>query len=927
MLRQQLIDLINTRRAWAFVGSGASVGSGAPTWGELVTSVLAQIDEPDRAAITDSQAFRVANNAGDYPGSFSAIEHKVGRDALELTVRAVLANLSAPSEIIQQIARWPFAGYITTNYDGLLLKALHDINQVGWIALGNSPADARKVSGEADKIVWHLHGGLELDSKSSRLILTAEDYAWLYRSDAVQIQQLRGLMSQRRIVFFGFGFQDALLLQELQRIGTLTSTLRPLFAFVPRTEPFDTDTKRDELLQYFNVDLIPYRVRNRSHQGLVELAEVYGSFTLSRTHRYGAPVGALPDHHPETTGLLIYNELALRGGGMSEDILSSLIRAYILAKLANSTSSTRNQIIDDIGARADLVGGRPSVEAIDATILRLAEDGLIKLTGTGDWVITLGVSGSAVVAAQSAIGHRLAQQFAASLVDRARTMSSSPEQAKRIAWVAQQFIANCIRRRALGVALTMYPWVPGQQDFQLVALLRALPTYMEKLPDPDEAVLLSRLVRSILSSPTDAEATYIGVLLQAVFAVHILGYDPPTMRARRELFSQTMFLLDASTLIPFLAVGSDGHESAIYMVTQLQKLSCPVITLRSLAEEVAEHARWALSRVDPTTGRASLATLKSSLGMSGARSNGFLEGLRASVEEGHGGFDLWRYLDDVLGPVRPRGSCSVDAVAGALAGRGVACRDFDSWPEFEATLFTERDSLQDQIRLKRETRGTFRHDRQARAEAEALIVVREVRAGRLTIDGNDLMGGFFVSNTRVIDEVAGAGSPITMRPDAVLQWLATLRPGDINELKALTSGLLSELATRDYSIVDLTQLQWVFSPLTSRTPDQFREEAERHQVLVAQRLGEDPERAFRDADPLTLPIAFDSANAQVAAEVVSKLEATETQLASARTRAELTGRQRQRLAELEQDAKKRRRKATSKKRASAARGPKGHKSK
>jgi len=917
MLRQELIDLINTRRAWAFVGSGASVGSGAPTWGELVNSVLVKIGDEERSSITGTKVFSQAIAAEDYPACFSAIATEVGRDALDLAVREILANLSPPSDVLQQIAKWPFAGYITTNYDGLLLTALRDISQEGWIAVGNTPEEARKVSGDADKLVWHLHGGLELPASRSRLILTAEDYAWLYRPDAIPIELLRGLMSQRRIVFFGFGFQDALLLRELQRIGTLTSTLRPLYAFVPRTEAFDTDQKREEFLQYFNVDVVPYRPRNRSHQGLVDLAGVYGSFTLNRTQRYGAPIGVVPDHHPETTGLLIYNELVLRGNAVAEDTLSALIRAFILAKLAAATSCTRSQVFDEIAARADLVGGRPSSEVIDATIHSLAEDGLIKLSGSGDWVITLGVSGSALVLAQAAMGHRLAEQFAASLVDRAKKLSGSSARSKQIAWVAQQFLADCIRRRALGVALTMYPWAPGQQDFQLVALLRTLPTYMEKLSDPDEGVLLSRLVRGVLSSPTEAESVYIGVLLQAVFAVHVLGYDPATVRARRDLFSRTMFLVDASTLIPYLAVGSDGHEAAAYVISQLHKLKCPVLTLRSLAEEVAEHARWALSRVDPNSGRASIATLKASLGLSGARSNGFLEGLVATVEEGHGGFDLWRYLDDMLGPLRPKGSCSVDAVVGALVRHGVECRDFDSWPGFEQTLFSDRDTLQDQIRIKREMRASFRHDRQVRAEAEALIIVREVRAGRLTLNGDDLAGGFFVSNTRVIDEVAGAASPITMRPDAVLQWLATLRPGDVGELKALTSGLLSELATRDYSIVDVSQLQWVFSGLTSRTPDQYREESDRHQVLVAQRLGEDPERAFRDADPLTLPIAFDSANAQVAADLVSKLEATQVQLAAARARVELTSKQQQRLAELEERAKQRRRKSTKQKRAAA----------
>jgi hypothetical protein len=594
--------------------------------------------------------------------------------------------------------------------------------------------------------------------------------------------------------------------------------------------------------------------------------------------------------------------------------LGTLVRAYLLSQLAHVASFPRQTAIDGIAARAQMLGHSASADLIDQAAHSLAEEGLINLTGTDDWLATLSQAGKTSVSTHAATGRRLAKQFVASFEDRARRLTAADDKINRIALVAEQFVEDCLRRRALGVALTVYPWAPGQQEYQLVGLLRTLPTYMEKLLDDEEAILLSRLVRAVLSNPTEGEAVYIGLRLQAVFAVHLLGYDSDTIRARRDIFSDTLFLVDANTLIPYLATGADGHDSARYLIRTLSDLQCPVYTLTSLAGEVAEHARWALSRVDTASGQVNVETLTAALGLSGDRSNGFLEGLLRTVVKGTVGLNLWRYLDEVLLPVQPKGTCSADVIVRALRKRGIESRNLDDWNGFEPLLYAERDDQQERIKQRREQRGTYRHERQVRAEAEALILVKYVRTGGFRLDGRDLRGAYFVSNTKVIDDVASLGTPVTMRPDAVLQWLATLRPGDLKDLQVLTSNLISELSTRDFSIVDRSQLEWVFSPMTSRTWEQFREESERHQVLIGQRLGENPEKAFADADPLMLPIVFDSANAQVAASAVSQLTDTEERLKAVQAKARIADRDRERLAKLEQGERQRKRKTQNRQR-------------
>jgi len=928
MLRSDVIEIVNAARAWAFIGSGASIDSGHPTWLQLVDRVIQAVDPKQGSQIQNDSIFSKALKSGDFPLCFSRIEHVLGRERLEKIVLEMFRANQEPSNILKELAQWPFVGYVTSNYDHLLEKAIAATGDLGWASVGNSPGEVRKVSRDASRVVWHMHGGVDLTSDRSRLVLTEEDYDTLY-NDSPAIQQLKGLLAQHRVVFVGFGFRDREIMRILKRVGSLTNPAAPLFAFLP-TPPKE---ERDLLLSKYNVDTIGYHLAGDSHRRLEQLLRVHSSLILPRSLRLNQPHKPPPSYDPETTSVLIYNELALTGGGVGEDILDSLLKARFLSLLKEHGQYTAQDFGKELAAAAAMLGrvidGSSGTQVLGRVVNELAAHDLISLEGEPpDQSARLTARGSELVVQQASQASLLSDQFSASLRARASlALAGDKPGAARVAVAAEGFLKECVERRALGVALAQHTWRPDQQTYQMVALLQALPEFMSQLSTLEEAAGLSDIVQAVLVEPSDAERLYIGLAIQARFGIHLLGYDPDALTARIRDFQQTVFLVDASVLIPFLAVGSVGQAGARFLIDRLKAMGSTVLTTGLLAEEVAEHARWAISQVEAGSGQVTLQTLKAATGRVGDRSNAFLEGFLTQVASGERSLLFGRYLDEVFGPNR-KGTCTIDRVKAALDRQGISVRDFgSSWEGFHETLWNQRDEISTQIQGKREKRGTYTHERQVTAEAEALLIVRGLRDGSLRVDV-DAQNGFFMSNSRVIDEVSGTGLPVTMRPKAALQWIATLTRCPIGEMKILFDGLVWDLAEQGVSIVDRSRLLTAFSSLTSASKAEWQIQIDRHRDLIASRYGEDAVTAFSETDALDRPLVLANLQEQRAEELEKRIQSAESRRVQAEARAEVSQGDKAELERLRAQQRARRERAKAKQRSAASRSKKtGRKSK
>jgi hypothetical protein len=247
--------------------------------------------------------------------------------------------------------------------------------------------------------------------------------------------------------------------------------------------------------------------------------------------------------------------------------------------------------------------------------------------------------------------------------------------------------------------------------------------------------------------------------------------------------------------------------------------------------------------------------------------------------------------------------------------------ELKDWEGFSEHMWSERDEIQKKIAEMRQSAShpTYKHERQVKAEAEALIIIRDLRKKLFKFNGCDVVNAYFISHTRVIDQVMGSGLPITMRPEAALQWLNTLTACPIDELDYLFDNLIWELSERGFSIVNRTQLHNVFSPLIDASREKYQEEIETHRILIAQRYGVDPAKAFRETDDLDAPIVVESYYAQKALELEEKLKESDRARVAIEAQAKLSGKEKEELVVLRTKEKDRKRKAKSQKRAAASR--------
>lgn len=910
MLRTDLLELINSGGVWAFIGSGASIDAGGPSWQSLIEQTTLCLDTDLQNKIKSDSIFSSAFGKKQFPKCFSRMEYYCGRNDLCSNVKKIFTSLNTPGKMLTLLASWPFKGYITTNYDSLIEKAIHNVGELGWSSVGNTEDEVRKISGNVSKVIWHVHGHTEMTSDKSRLVLTEKDYDDIYLEDSPVIIQLKALMSHTRIVFLGFGFEDVEILRLLKRVGKLTDPSRPVYAFLYKTGDFDS--QKAELFNQYNVDIIPYKKVENSHAGLMDLLNFYGAFVIRRTLKFGQPERRCPSYDPEATGLLVYNELCLKGqADVTYDILEMLLVARILVLLSRQSmpiDSLLADLTDKIRAMKRNIAPTEIESFLKITIHKLIKTNNPMITKDQPTnFVRLTPKGSEMVKQHAATAQRLFDQFSSSLHARAQSeFQNNPAAAQRIAKASESFIKDCIDRRSLGIAMLKSSTRDDLHSYHMTALLQSLPEFMAQLASQKEAISLSNVVQGVLSAPSEAEERYIGLCLQARFGVHLLGYDLDTLKTRANELRDTLFLVDSTTIIPFLAISSIGNDSAHRLINGLKSMNSSIASTDLLAEEAAEHARYALKKVENGQGHPTVETLKALTGRAGERSNAFLEGFVVEAAKGKI-FDFSSYLSKICG-FPNQTTLSNEDIELVLSKDNIHCYKFDEWDGFDQTMFSERDERQLEIAGLRIDRKTYKHERQVKAEAEAVITIKYLRNGIFKVDGNPVSNAFFISHTRIIDELSEYASNITMRPASILQWLATIAPVSVDELRVLTSNLLFELTENNLDIVDKAKLRVIFAPLIDASKKSFDEEVLKHRVLISEKYGEQRSKAFSDIADIDVPIVYESYYAQKSAD----LERKQVEASKAEMTARISEKERAELEKLRLQEKQRQQKAKKK---------------
>ena len=134
MLRTDLVDLVNSGAMWAFLGAGVSANAGLPPWRELVERILDSTGSDVKARLLADTRYLKAFKGRTYEVCLSRIGAFTGRaEPIRLVQENLVVQPGRDAFLLRLLADWPFAGYITTNYDLLMEDELRRSKQsAGW---------------------------------------------------------------------------------------------------------------------------------------------------------------------------------------------------------------------------------------------------------------------------------------------------------------------------------------------------------------------------------------------------------------------------------------------------------------------------------------------------------------------------------------------------------------------------------------------------------------------------------------------------------------------------------------------------------------------------------------------------------------------------------------------------------------------------
>jgi len=323
---RELVRAINSVRCFALIGSGPSCEIGLPSWHKLAETVISKLDPSSHQEYID-RCHRLLSQK-DYPSVFSIIEEAIGMDALLGHVKNVFPSPQCNGTVYSYLDSWPFAVYLTTNYDDCLSEYLRR-NNLSFPVRRNSKDDFRALRADSKGVIFKIHGDC---STPADIVLTQGQYNAFRKENERKYwrEKIRSVLHMINVVLIGYSASDPDFRDQLEFAKDLASPDHPIFMFA-------ADFQNDEIRRYYteyNIRIIPYKNPDGTHLELHRVLKRYDPFIAKR----GTPhLGQDPideDKANIASSIFLFTRLNLSDGPTS--CLKKSYEALIAAEIEKS---------------------------------------------------------------------------------------------------------------------------------------------------------------------------------------------------------------------------------------------------------------------------------------------------------------------------------------------------------------------------------------------------------------------------------------------------------------------------------------------------------------------------------------------------------------------------------------------------------------
>ena len=283
-----------------FVGSGVSVWSGLPTWYGLLTELVSYVENAGKNSYLIRR--ELANSDLLLAASYG-FDQLTPNERCEFLRSIFRASPFQPSLLHREITQLGPSCFITTNYDGLLERALLE-SRPSEVFDVVTPLQQLEISSiiqsRAKGFIFKPHGDI---GSCDSIILTREDYRQLQGGWRNVLEAMRTLLASRPAIFIGFGLRDPdfLLIQD-HLMATFGVNPTDHYALVPDVIPEEIDYWR----RSYGIHLIPYSTNQNlegadKHRAILDLLKSVKPLTgdaesIIESHDYSGRILALARH-------------------------------------------------------------------------------------------------------------------------------------------------------------------------------------------------------------------------------------------------------------------------------------------------------------------------------------------------------------------------------------------------------------------------------------------------------------------------------------------------------------------------------------------------------------------------------------------------------------------------------------------------------
>lgn len=696
------------------------------------------------------------------------------------------------------------------------------------------------------------------------LVLTSSQYSQIAQSDEWKYwrTKLTSIFQMNRVVVIGHSLTDPHFKHVLEAAKQGSGVQQPICWIAPDV---DNDLSQ-EYLEKYRIRVISYDNRDGGHRNLLRLIESISDFIPQRlTVKIQQQIEDVTQSPLEINaaapGYFVYNKLANEANFEDKrtDVIVATVQAALpkLMQLGEFSLSTALEI----------AGWPSSIPLVDEFLSNIKEKLINQnvLTPIGS-NYKVNDRANELAAENRARFEHTRDRFRKSLQLRLRRTYPNIDEknTEDIISYIESSLVGYFRENGLTLVTTLFSNTQSLRSNPIPSsILRFIRDASSRYNDLLLRQAFMTTVLDIFVKATDAERAYLGRISQGFFAFHALGAFGEAAAERFRETKITVWLIDSSAQIPFLALGSPVCVSYRNCFTRLKSMGIRFFTTAKLFNETFEHLWFANEIMRKHKDEIHLVIAAATGQAPFRKSNVFLEGFLRWVDAGNP-FEWESYLF----AISESRELSKGKLVAAIEKLGIEVIEFYDWPGFNQLDYSHADEnktkivklisdVRQQLPATRDFDQMSDPEEKATPESEALVIVRGERDGRYHIlsDENEKSPAWFISDTSMLN-VIESGLRITWQTEAFLRFSSTVFPQiDNNASDIAFQSILLSLAQSGVSLLEESTIENIFGGVIDQASIKWKEQREIFQQLLSHKYGTSPDKIMSSIPKGFRPLA------------------------------------------------------------------------